>query len=74
MDLVCVPASKIGMMISAYFIGFIVGGLFYALPDKYGRRKAMIFGTVLACLAQCLLLLSHTILARSAGFFLLGCA
>ena len=51
MDLVCVPANTYGMMISAYFIGFLVGGLLYAIPDKYGRRKAMIFGTVLACLA-----------------------
>ena len=44
MDLLCMPATTIGFMITAYYIGFAFGGLFFAFPDKYGRKLSIIFG------------------------------
>ena len=33
MDLKCMPAARIGLMITAYFIGFAINGLFFTIPD-----------------------------------------
>ena len=74
MDLVCTPQKVIGLMVTAYFVGFTIGGLFYSLPDKYGRRKALVFGMLLSCIAQCIAIYIPTIWARSAAFFLMGLA
>ena len=47
----CMSAASIGVMITAYYIGFAVGGVFFTVPDNYGRRKALIFGMVLSCVS-----------------------
>ena len=48
----CMTATQIGFMITAYYIGFAVGGVFYAIPDKYGRRISIIFGLSVALAGQ----------------------
>lgn len=44
----CMTPATIGYMISTYYIGFAIGGLFYAFPDRYGRKNSLILGLVLA--------------------------
>ena len=51
MDLVCMTPAAIGMMVTAYFVGFACGGLFFAFPDKYGRKKSLMIGLLLACIS-----------------------
>jgi len=51
MDLKCMTKAEIGFMIAAYFIGFVLGGLFFAFPDKYGRKKTLILGLCLAIIS-----------------------
>ena len=51
MDLLCMTPATIGLMISAYYIGFAIGGLFCAWPDKYGRRLSCMFGLLLASIS-----------------------
>ena len=51
MDLLCMTPATIGLMITAYYIGFAIGGLFFAFPDKYGRKKSLMIGLFLACIS-----------------------
>ena len=48
MDLMCSSDSQINMLFSVYFIMLAVGGLlFFAVPDRLGRRKThYIFSTI----------------------------
>ena len=58
MDLVCMTPAAIGMMITAYYIGFAMGGLFFAFPDKYGRKKSLIMGLILSTISQTVMIVS----------------
>ena len=51
MDLMCTPLTKISFMLTLYFVGSITGGLFAAIPDRIGRKKSVIYGMALSCLA-----------------------
>lgn len=48
MDLVCTPVAKIGLMVTVYFTGFAIGGTLFALPDKLGRKKALLIGCAIS--------------------------
>ena len=51
MDLVCASAATtVGLMVTVYFVGFAIGGLLYTLPDKLGRKKALLVGGLLSAL------------------------
>ena len=50
MDLVCTAVSTIGLMVTLYFVGFVCGGLLYALPDKLGRKRALLIGCLFSAL------------------------
>ena len=56
MDLVCTPTAKVGLMITMFFAGFLIGGTMYAFPDKFGRRNSLIIAMVLANISQTILL------------------
>ena len=43
-------------MITAYYIGFAIGGLFYTFPDVYGRKKSLIFGLTLGVISQTIMI------------------
>ncbi len=46
-------SEHIQLSLSAYFIGLASGQLFYGpIADRYGRRKPLLFGIVLFCLAS----------------------
>ena len=57
-----------------YFLGFVFGGVFGFLSDKYGRRKSLIllFGVHLAAIT--VLLFSTSYLTRIIAFFVMGLA
>lgn len=72
MDLMCMSVAKIGFMITAYYIGFALGGLCFTFPDTYGRKKSLIFGLVLATISQTVMIISHNYWVRFAMFGLSG--
>ena len=74
MNLLCESKTVIGIMISAYFIGFALGGFMYALPDKIGRRKSVLYALYLSCFAQTVMLLSQNFFVRTCMYFLMGLA
>ena len=41
MDLLCVSPAIIGLMITAYYAGFVLGGVFYRAPEVLGRKKSV---------------------------------
>ena len=72
MDLMCMSATDIGFMVTAYYVGFAIGGLMYAVPDKYGRKISIIFGLGLACVGQFIMLYFPNYWVRMAMFGVLG--
>ena len=72
MDLMCMSAGTIGLMITAYYIGFAIGGLCFTLPDNYGRKKSVIFGLFLATVSQTVMIFSTNYWVRFAMFGLSG--
>ena len=51
MDLKCMSAARVGLMVTAYFIGFALNGLFFTVPDQIGRKKTVFSVMVLSCVA-----------------------
>ena len=72
MNLVCRSPASIGLITTAYFIGYGFGGIVFYFPDKYGRRISSIGGLLLALLSMTLMLLLPNYYIRVAGFFFLG--
>ena len=75
MDLVCVSTFKVNFIISAKYIVYgVVGLLFFAMPDKYGRKFTMILWLTVHVPAQLLLLFYSSYWARFTGLVLYGLA
>jgi len=72
MDLKCMTTAAIGFMVTAYYIGFAIGGLFFGFPDKYGRKKSLILGLAISCIAQTVVITSSNYWVRFAMFGLSG--
>ena len=72
MDLMCMTPAAIGFLITAYYIGFAVGGLFFAFPDKHGRKKSLILGLIMATISQAVMIFCTNYWMRFAMFFLSG--
>lgn len=72
MDLMCMSAATIGIMITAYYVGFAIGGLFFTMPDNYGRKFSLIFGLFLACISQTVMIFVPNFWMRFAMFGLSG--
>ena len=51
MDLVCTNKTVVGFMITFFFIGIILNSFITHIPDVYGRRLSVIYGTGIAVLA-----------------------
>ncbi|MFO7705359.1 MAG: multidrug effflux MFS transporter [Halopseudomonas sp.] len=70
--------EHIQLSMSVYFIGLATGQLFYGpIADRYGRRKPLLFGIALFCLASLACALAPTLewlLAARFGQALGGCA
>lgn len=72
MDLMCTAAATIGLLVSTYYVGFAIGGLFCTLPDKYGRKKSLMFGLVLSVISQTVMIVSSDFWVRLSMFFVAG--
>lgn len=74
MDLTCMPQAKIGMMITLYFVGILVSLPSSTLPDKYGRKKSVLYSGLLSMLGQTLIIFNPNYNMRCLGYFILGLA
>jgi MFS family permease len=52
MDLMCVEPAMIGLIASIYSLAFALGGILFFLPDRVGRKKALLFGLASSLLFQ----------------------
>ena len=59
-------------MVTAYYIGFAIGGIFCTWPDKYGRKWSCMFGLLLSAISQTVMITSANYWVRFAMFFLSG--
>ena len=60
------------MIITAYFAGFAINGLFFTIPDRIGRKMSVFYAMVASCLAQTVMIFSSSFYVRSAMFFVMG--
>ena len=72
MDLVCVAPATIGLMITAYYIGFAVGGVGFNIPEKYGRKKSVIAGMFISLVSMTVMIYWPNYYARMAAFAGMG--
>ena len=72
MDLMCISPATIGFMITAYYIGFAIGGLFFTFPDRYGRKKSLIMGLAMSSVSQTIMIFWPNYWVRFAMFGLSG--
>ena len=72
MELACTPEFKIGLLISAYYIGYGIGAFAYSLPDQIGRKKSCIYGLLLCLTCETTMLFFPNYYLRLIGFFGIG--
>ena len=72
MDLMCVPATKVGLMITVYYLAFAAGGVFYPLPEKIGRKKSVMLSVCISLIAQTIIVLNKDLRIRTFCFALMG--
>ena len=73
MDLVCANKAKTNSMLIPYYVASGVAGfLFFAMPDRYGRKLTMNVNLGVQVFAQFLALLVPTYGARFTAFVLYG--
>ena len=72
MDMMCMSAGTIASMLTAYYIGYAIGGVFFTMPDNYGRKPALIFGIILSCISQTFMILIPNFWVRFVMFGLSG--
>jgi MFS family permease len=74
MDLVCQEEGQVALLLSMYFLGFVFGGVFGFLSDKYGRRLSLITLFSVHLVALTVLLFSTSYSHRIVAFFFMGLA
>ena len=47
----CIPTTRIGLMITIYYISFAAGGMFYLVPEKIGRKGSVMWSAGLSLVA-----------------------
>ena len=72
MDLVCMAPATIGLMITAYYIFFAVGGAGFNLPEKYGRKYSVIASMFVSLVSMTVMIYSPNYYARMAAFAGMG--
>ena len=62
LDLICTPRWKLGMLSSAYFIGYCVTLLWFpVIADRYGRRPMFIAGAIMDLILYTCILYSSNV-------------
>lgn len=73
MDLMCVDRNTINLIVTAYFIGFIVSGLtIFALPDRWGCKKTIAVFNSIHITAQFTILFIPNYYVRLVAFLVMG--
>jgi len=72
LDLACLNTPAISSVNSFYFIGFGVGILLFALPNRIGRKRTMVWLLPLYIIASAITLYSPSLHLKALGYFLQG--
>ena len=73
MDLLCQSKVKTSFLVSARYIACGVAGFFFfALPERYGRKKTMLCSLMPSLVSQYVIVFSVNYWARLGGFILFG--
>ena len=72
MGLVCKTPVQIAKLATVYFIGYCVGGSFYWVPDKIGRKKAVMGSLCLSMMAETVMIFVSAYHIRMVAFFVMG--
>ena len=72
MGLVCKTPLQIAKLATVYFIGYCIGGSFYWVPDKLGRKKAVMGSMCLSMIAETVMIFVSAYYIRMVCFFVMG--
>ena len=72
MDLTCTPLAKVSIMITAYYICFAGGSIFYTTPEKFGRKTSVMASAFLSLIAQTIMMWSNNLTVRTFCFCGMG--
>lgn len=72
MNLTCVESSKVLQIISAYFVGYLVGIYLIEIPAKLGRKGALKLILPLYILGSSITVYSLSLNQKAIGFFIQG--
>ena len=71
----CVPTSKLNLLLVFYFVAFGLGGvLTFPVMDKIGRRKTHYIFSTLHLIGQALIVFTVTYWGKAAGYLIIGFA
>jgi MFS family permease len=70
LDLVCENPTAYNGMASFYFIGYIIGAVFFWIPDSIGRRTTMNLFMPVYLLASGMVIFRNDISMKILGFFI----
>lgn len=71
-DLVCNSQIIIKQCVSSVFLGYLLGFFLFFLPDKVGRKKAMVFSLFTSGVGLTLVIFGRSLVLKQLGFFILG--
>jgi MFS family permease len=72
LDLMCKNPATYNGGASFYFVGYLIGIIFFWMPDNLGRRSTMLFILPIYVLASALSIFSEKMAFKTIGFFLQG--
>lgn len=71
-DLACMKPEDYTWIGSAYFIGFVLGSMFFKVPDQLGRKTAMSIFLPAYAFANVIVIVAEDLSLKATGFFLCG--
>ena len=72
MDLLCRSPASIGIMITAYYAGFVLGGIFYRAPELLGRKKSVMISMGFSLVFQTWMMFTNSFMMRTLCFLGMG--
>ncbi|CAI2365422.1 unnamed protein product [Moneuplotes crassus] len=71
-ELYCLDSYMIGLFGSAYFLGYALNGIIIKQADRFGRKKIIIFGSIIQVICSFILFFTTNIYLKYVTLFFMG--
>ena len=73
-DIMCRDVYELSLIPAMYAMSYAVGGVFFFMPDKVGRRLTMLIFSIVSMVAQLAIYFSPVFMVKVAAFGVYGLA